>query len=171
MASLYTVKGILILDNDGNRVLSKYYDDSMPTVKEQRAFEKKLFQKTNQSSAEIVMFEGITCVFRSNIDLIFYVFGSSQENELLLATVLNTLYDAISIVVRENIEKTTVLDHLDAVMLITDEIVDGGIVLEADPETLAVNATISSRDEGPITEQTLAQAWNKAGDILRRHLS
>lgn len=33
-------------------------------------------------AAEIVMFEGITCVFKSNIDLIFYVFGSSQENEV-----------------------------------------------------------------------------------------
>lgn len=28
------------------------------------------------------MFEGITCVYRSNIDLFFYVFGSSNENEV-----------------------------------------------------------------------------------------
>lgn len=33
-------------------------------------------------SAEIVMFEGMTCVYRSNVDLFFYVVGSSQENEV-----------------------------------------------------------------------------------------
>ena len=28
------------------------------------------------------MFEGLTCVYRSNVDLFFYVVGSSQENEV-----------------------------------------------------------------------------------------
>ena len=30
------------------------------------------------------MFEGLTCVYRSNVDLFFYVVGSSQENEVRL---------------------------------------------------------------------------------------
>lgn len=33
-------------------------------------------------SAEIIMFEGLTCVYKSNVDLYFYVVGSSQENEV-----------------------------------------------------------------------------------------
>ena len=33
-------------------------------------------------SAEIVMFEGLTCVYRSSVDLFFYVVGSSNENEV-----------------------------------------------------------------------------------------
>ena len=28
------------------------------------------------------MFEGLTCVYRSNVDLFFYVIGSSAENEV-----------------------------------------------------------------------------------------
>ncbi len=32
--------------------------------------------------AEIIMFEGLTCVYRSNVDLFFYVVGSAQENEV-----------------------------------------------------------------------------------------
>ena len=35
-------------------------------------------------SAEIIMFEGLTCVYKSNVDLFFYVVGSSQENEVSL---------------------------------------------------------------------------------------
>jgi hypothetical protein len=28
------------------------------------------------------MFDGITCVYKSNIDLFFYVYGASSENEV-----------------------------------------------------------------------------------------
>lgn len=82
--TLYVVKGMAILDNDGNRVLAKYYDKNIfPTAKEQKAFEKNLFNKTHRASAEIIMLDGLTCVYRSNVDLFFYVMGSSHENEVM----------------------------------------------------------------------------------------
>ena len=53
--TLYTVKGILILDNDGKRVYGKYYDSNIfPTLKEQSAFEKSLFTKTAKANAEVI---------------------------------------------------------------------------------------------------------------------
>ena len=55
-------------------------------VKEQKAFEKTLFNKTAKSDAEILLLDGLTIVFKSNVDLLFYVIGSSNENELLLNT-------------------------------------------------------------------------------------
>lgn len=52
--TLYTVKGILILDNDGKRVYANYYDSNVfPTLKEQTAFEKSLFSKTAKANAEV----------------------------------------------------------------------------------------------------------------------
>lgn len=82
--SLYTVKGIAILDNDGERILAKYYDKEIfPTPKEQKAFEKNLFNKTHRANAEIIMLDGLTCVYKSNVDLFFYVMGSANENEVL----------------------------------------------------------------------------------------
>lgn len=81
---MYTVKGIAILDNDGNRILAKYYDKNVfPTAKEQRTFEKNLFNKTHRANAEIIMLDGLTCVYKSNVDLFFYVMGSSHENEVI----------------------------------------------------------------------------------------
>lgn len=83
--TLYTVKGIVILDNDGNRILAKYYDKNiLTTPKEQKAFEKNLFNKTHRANAEIIMLDGLTCVYRSNVDLFFYVMGGSHENEVQL---------------------------------------------------------------------------------------
>ena len=74
-----------ILDNDGNRILAKYYDKNIfPTSKEQKTFEKNLFNKTHRANAEIIMLDGLTCVYRSNVDLYFYVMGSSHENEVYI---------------------------------------------------------------------------------------
>jgi len=80
---MYIIRGIAILDNDGNRVLAKYYNkNDFPTAKEQKAFEKNLVNKTHRANGEIIMLDGLTCVYRSNVDLFFYVMGSSHENEV-----------------------------------------------------------------------------------------
>eukprot|EP00048_Salpingoeca_helianthica_P015070 m.224883 g.224883 ORF g.224883 m.224883 type:complete len:179 (+) comp16572_c0_seq1:86-622(+) len=169
LGSLSTIKGICILDNDGQRLVCKYFDETYPSVKEQKIFEKNLFQKTHRANSEIIMFEGITCVYRSNIDVFFYVFGSSNENELILANVLSSLYEAVSIIVKDSVEKATLFDHMDGVLLILDELVDNGIIMETDPTVLAKSAQ-SSKDDVPLSEQSLTQALNTAGGILRRSL-
>lgn len=153
---MYTVKAVMILDNDGERILAKYFDDSWPSTKEQKEFEKNLFQKTQRANAEIVMFEGVTCVYRSNVDLFFYVIGSSFENELILVSVLNAFYDAISQLLRKNVEKSSLFDNLDGAMLILDEIVDRGIILESDSNTIAQRVAMKI-DDIPLSEQSVAQ--------------
>lgn len=125
--TLFTVKGMCILDSDGNRILAKYYDKNiLATVKEQKAFEKNLFTKTHRAATEIIMLDGLTCVYKNNVDLFFYVMGSTHENELILLSVLNCLYDSISLILKKNVEKRTVLENLDIIMLAFDEICDGG---------------------------------------------
>jgi coatomer subunit zeta len=125
--TLYTIKGMVIMDNDGNRILAKYYDKNVfPTVKEQKTYEKNLFNKTHRANAEIIMLDGLTVVYKSNVDLFFYVMGGKQENELILLSVLNCLFDTISLILKKNVEKRALLDNLDVVMLAFDEICDGG---------------------------------------------
>ena len=92
--SLYTVKGLAILDNNGNRILAKYFDDkTFPTSKEQKTFESSLFAKTRKANSDILMLDGLTVVYKSNVDLFFYVMGGGEENELMLLAVLNCLFD------------------------------------------------------------------------------
>ncbi|TFJ99039.1 phosphatidylinositol 4,5-bisphosphate 5-phosphatase A [Platysternon megacephalum] len=132
--SLYTVKAVLILDNDGDRLFAKYYDDTYPTVKEQKAFEKNIFNKTHRTDSEIALLEGLTVVYKSSIDLYFYVIGSSYENELMLMAVLNCLFDSLSQMLRKNVEKRALLENMEGLFLAVDEIVDGGVILESDPQ-------------------------------------
>jgi coatomer subunit zeta len=133
--SLYTIKAIFILDNDGQRLVSKYYDESLfESIKEEKEFEKNLFGKTSKSEGEIIMIDNLTIVYRSSIDLHFYVVGSTSENEIMLVSVLTCLFDSISLVLKKNmVEKKYLLDYLDAAFLIINEICDNGILLETDP--------------------------------------
>ncbi|KAK6620119.1 Coatomer subunit zeta-1, partial [Polyplax serrata] len=165
--TLYTIRGMLILDNDGNRILAKYYNPNLfPTPKEQKAFEKNLYTKTHRANTEIIMLDGLTCVYKSNVDLFFYVMGSSHENELILMSVLNCFYDSVSQILRKNVEKRIVLENLDIVMLAMDEICDGGIILEADSSQVVQRVALRT-DDIPIGEQTVAQVLQSAKEQLK----
>jgi len=158
--TLYMVKGMAILDSDGNRILAKYYDSTVfPTVKEEKKFEKQMFSRAN---ADITMINKLTCVYKQNVDLYFYVIGSSQENELILQSVLNCLYEAVSTILRKNVDSTTLLDNLDIVMLAFDEICDEGIPLEMDPQTIAQRVALRV-EESPFNDQTVTQIKEKIG--------
>lgn len=57
--SMHAIKAVILMDNDGNRIISKYYDDTYSTMKEQKAFEKSLFNKTVRANcmfAEVLTF-------------------------------------------------------------------------------------------------------------------
>lgn len=164
--SLYTVKSILILDNDGNRLVGKYFDNQFSTIKEQKEFEKTLFGKTHKANGEIIMLDNLTIVYRSNVDLYFYVIGSVSSNEIMLNSVLSCLYDSISQILRKNVEKKYLLDYLDAVFLSIDEICDNGILLETDPSQIAQRVGLKETDV-PFGEQTVMDVVKSARDQLK----
>jgi hypothetical protein len=164
--SLYTVKAILILDNDGGRIIGKYFDDQFASMKEQKDFEKTLFQKTHKANGEIIMLDNLTIVYRSNIDLFFYVVGSTSQNEIMLVSVLNCLYDALNQILRKNIEKRYLLDYLDAAFLSIDEICDHGILMETDPAQVAQRVSLKEGDV-PLGEQTVLDVVNKAKEQFK----
>ena len=52
------------------------------SVKEQKEFEKSLFNKTHKGSGDVILLDNWTIVYRNNVDLLFYVMGSTNENEV-----------------------------------------------------------------------------------------
>ncbi|KAL3077333.1 hypothetical protein niasHS_013322 [Heterodera schachtii] len=156
-SSLYSVKAILILDQDGKRIMAKYYDKHLfPLEKEQSVFEKNVFQKTHKANADIILLDGLVCLYRYNVDLFFYVVGSANENELILQSVLNCLYEAFSTILRKNVEKKALFEHIDTSFLIMDEICDDGIILETDPQAVVARCAVKA-DELAFGEQSISQ--------------
>jgi len=85
---------------------------------------------------------------------------------LILISVLNCLYEAISLILRKNVEKRALLDNLDIVMLALDEICDNGIILESDPGNVASRVALRN-DDIPLGEQTVAQVLQSAKEQLK----
>ncbi|KAI9501257.1 Golgi-to-ER vesicle coat component [Coemansia spiralis] len=170
--SLYTVRAVVVMDGDGNRLIAKYYNrgqnvQSYKTLKEQQKFESELFSKTRKSNSEIVLYDGQTVLFKYVNDVYFYLVGNPEENELLLGAVLNGLVEAISQLLKYNIDKRSVLDNLDMVVLALDETIDDGIALETDPNAIAANVSKRGVDTIDVSlsnfnEQTVMDAYKLA---------
>jgi len=47
-------------------------------------------------------------------------------SQLILVSVLNCLYDAVSHMLRKNVEKRALIDNMDGIFLAIDEICDSG---------------------------------------------
>ncbi|XP_029428409.1 coatomer subunit zeta-2 isoform X2 [Rhinatrema bivittatum] len=164
--SLYVVKAMFILDSDGQRLVAKYYDETFPSAKEQKNFEKNTFNKTHRAEGEITFLEGMTIVYKSSIDLFFYVVGSSQENELMLVSVLTCLFESLSHMLRKTVEKQSLLENLDSAFLVMDEIVDCGVILEYDSQQVIQKLNFRV-DENPLSEQSVAQVLQSAKEQIK----
>lgn len=68
-----------------------------PTVKEQLTFEKGLAGKTANGNGDIILYDGRIVVFKAEGDVLLYVVGGVDENELLLWHSLLALRDSLNI--------------------------------------------------------------------------
>ncbi|KAJ7233820.1 coatomer protein [Mycena rebaudengoi] len=175
--SLYSVNGFLILDTEGNRVLAKYYrpkghpageSKAFLTLKEQKAFEKGLWAKTKKAGGDIILYDSHLAVYKHSLDLIVYLIAGPMENELMLSTALNNFFDALTLLLRNQIEKRGVLESLDLVLLCLDETIDDGIIVDTDPAAIASRVSRPRPDttEIIINEQTIMSAYQTVKDRM-----
>lgn len=113
--SLFSVNAILIISTDDrSRILTRYYSaphaplsstshpgaNPYPSVKEQKAFEKGLLEKTNKQTSDVILYDGRVVVFKMEGDVMLYVVGGGDENEIMLFGVVLALRDALAILLK-----------------------------------------------------------------------
>ncbi|KAI3434836.1 hypothetical protein D9Q98_002891 [Chlorella vulgaris] len=162
------VKNLLLLDAEGKRIAVKYFTPDLNSVTAQANYEKSVFVKTSRTNArgeaEIIMFDDVVVVYKFLGDLMFYVTGDQDENEVVLYTVLQAFYESINLLLRNAVEKKTVLENLDLVLLAMDEIVDGGLILETDAGTVATRVTMRQDGDGsPLSMEAASAGVNNPG--------
>jgi len=156
MATLSTpaVRGVLVLEQlSGARINAKYFaSDLAKSPEKQLAFEKKLHAKSavaiaaGSTEAEVMMIDNTLVVFCAGQDVLFYVLGSLSENELILHTVLEAIVETLKSVLRGHLDKNTILDNLELLLLTVDEVVDQGSILETDAAVLARRVMLRNVD-------------------------
>ncbi|TFK66048.1 coatomer protein [Pluteus cervinus] len=179
--SLYSVQAFIILDSEGHRVLAKYYrPKSHPqgeskeflTLKDQKAFEKGLWQKTKKPGGDIILYDSHLAVYRHSLDLILYFIASPSENELMLSSALGSLTDALIMLLRNQLEKRAVLENLDLVLLCLDETIDDGIIVDTDATAIASRVSRPKADttEIVINEQTIMSAYQTVKEKMQQRI-
>jgi coatomer subunit zeta len=151
------------------------------SLKEQRQFENTIWDKTRRANGQsclsaacsrvlafsvahplyldlpttlgdILLYNNQLVLYKASIDLTFYVVGPEGENELMLLAVLNAFYDAVSLLLRHQVEKRAILENLDLVVLALDETIDNGSVLSL---SLSLSLALES-PEGCFTRLSLS---------------
>ncbi|PNX57762.1 coatomer subunit zeta-2-like protein, partial [Trifolium pratense] len=104
--------------------------------------------------AEITLLENNIIIYKFAQDLHFFVTGSDDENEIVLASVLQGFFDAVTLLLRNNVDKREALENLDLILLCLDEIVDGGMILETNGPLIAEKVTSHTIDaDSSLSEQ------------------
>jgi len=188
--SLISVTAILILStDDGSRVFAKYYREPhqtaaskspYPDVKAQKAFEAGLVAKTAKQTSDIILYDNRIVLYKSESDVMMYVVGGLEENEIMLYNVILALRDSLHLLFKQSVDKRTIIENYDLLTLAIDEIVDDGIILETDPTIIcqrvskAPTQDVAQLKGIDLSEQgmnNLAQFGKaKLGDWLRQGL-
>ncbi|KAL1582666.1 hypothetical protein WHR41_08750 [Cladosporium halotolerans] len=194
--SLFSVNAILLLSADDNsRILTKYYSpphppanagnnfpgaNPYPTLKDQKAFEKGLLEKTAKSTNDVILYDNRIVVYKTESDVMLYVVGPADENEIMLYSVVLALRDSLNILLKNSVDKRTLIENYDLASLAIDEIVDDGIILETDPVVVASRVSRPPAQDTPnmqsvdLSEEGLLKLYQfgkaKLGERLRQGL-
>lgn len=115
--SLFSVNAILLLStDDGSRILTRYYSpphipqgaqgnnhpgaNPYVSVKDQKAFEKGLIEKTAKQTSDVILYDNRIVVFKMESDVMLYVVGGAEENEIMLYNVILALRDSLNILLK-----------------------------------------------------------------------
>ncbi|KAH3688057.1 hypothetical protein WICPIJ_000950 [Wickerhamomyces pijperi] len=177
--SLHAIDALLIIDNEGNRVFGKYYNVSEESelyqLTNQRTFEKSLFKKTHKQNAEILIFENRLVLYKEILDITIYIISSLEENEITLSEILGSFEDALNSLLNFTIEKKTILENYDKVVIAIDELIDDGIILESESSIIKDRTSDTPVNEIPslknidLSEKGLFNAFKfGAGKLAER---
>lgn len=164
-------------------------------LKSQKAFEKGLLDKTAKQTSDIILYDNRVVLYKMESDVMIYIVGSVEENEIMLYNVVLALRDSLHLlfkydhsilttrdralltIPRQQVDKRTIVENYDLVSLAIDEIVDDGIILETDPLVVTSRCSRAPAQDQPqlknidLSEEGINNLTNfgkkKLGDWLR----
>ncbi len=174
------VKAVIVINHEGKRISSRFCDrKEWPDLESQRSFEMNLLRKIQtlgdiSDSIDVMEFGNYIVAYKQADDLFMFVVGGSNENELIMAEVLQTLDESLHTLMRGQVYEEAVLENLMSMLLVVDELVDAeGVIIESESAELAARVGqqgTSFMDQVPLGEQTLSQALQTARDQLTRSI-
>lgn len=171
------VNSLVVLDADGERLLAKYYDrrGKPDQSKTEQFLHKKTKSIAARNEAEVLLMENEIVVFRNGSDCKFYISGPSEENELILVGILDVVFETVSTLLRGQVDKRTMLDNLELVLLTIDEALDHGQIMEIDAHAVVSRVLMKASDASALspamTDISISQALGMAREQFMKSLT
>ena len=80
--------------------------------------------KLNMYENDIMTVENYVAIFRCYTDMTIYILGDKEDNELVLAMVLDAVHECFDKIFKHNIERKSLINNMTAVILVIDELID-----------------------------------------------
>ena len=138
---LCIIKFLLILDNSGKRIYCNYYTKEYETLESQLEFESRLSKITatysvDKDNIDIFNFENYNIICKIEKEIAIFIGQNENDNELLLNEVFKMFEIQLFNFVGDNITRDKILNHYNNIVLMIDEFITGGIVLNIDEHSL-----------------------------------
>ena len=138
---LCIIKFLLILDNSGKRIYCNYYTKEYETLESQLEFESRLSKITatysvDKDNIDIFNFENYNIICKIEKEIAIFIGQNENDNELLLNEVFKMFEIQLFNFVGDNLTRDKILNHYNDIVLLIDEFITGGIVLNIDEHSL-----------------------------------
>ena len=142
------IKFIIILDNSGKLIYGKYFIDK--DQERQREFEKQLcFQVKNlnisQGELDIFNIDDYNILVKIIGEIAYFIGLNENDNECLGYNFCKIFENCVGNITNDNFGRQKIFDNLDKIMLIIDEMVDNGLIINSDPDS--IDKLISHQNE------------------------
>jgi coatomer subunit zeta len=113
---LHTISSVIILDNEGRHLISRHFsaskhsDASTPApsdqtvstaLSDQHKLEHHIWDVTRRRPlGQVAIIDGMIIVYKTNLDIMLFVIGRLDCNELMLGTVLDSIYEAMEALIK-----------------------------------------------------------------------
>ena len=134
------IKFIIILDNSGKIIYSKYYTDKK-TAEKQREFEKQLcFQVKNLNilpgELDIFTIDDINIFVKIIGEVAYFIGINEEDNECLGYNFCRIFENCLGSILNDNFDRAKIFNNLEKIILLIDELVNNGIIVNTDQESI-----------------------------------
>ena len=165
-----TIKAVLLIDLDGKRIYSKYYEKNpIVTLNKQHEIENKISKTISQKgNNELFLLDKYIVLYKTISDVIIAVLTDPQENELFVLQALNCIVNGFEMIFEKGFDKKIALEYYDKIAIAIDEVIDDGIILETDPEEMANRVNFKNVEgvESNYGESAFSSALNFGKGLL-----
>jgi hypothetical protein len=130
---------IIFLDNNGNRLYSKFYDKNLQ--KNQKEFEINLSKfvinnNIQRNDVDIFIFDNYTIISKISPEIAIFIGSEENTNEILLVNFYDTLEYCLFNIIENSLTKEKLLKNYDKIVILIDELINDGLIMNVNVDNI-----------------------------------